>query len=331
MPPRPAQRRSVLRRLYRSSPRLRRKVRATKNRVTFDLVRLAMWYVGRRSLDEALALADRAGDVMYALSSGTRRLALEHLALAFGETLTPAARERIARACFRNVLRCFAEVVKFDVIRSRLDDYVSVEGLENLEAALGRQQGVIVVTGHMGNWELLAAYCALKGLPVAAVARRIYNPQLNRLIVDFRAQNSVKTILREGPSSSREILSVLRRKGILAMVIDQDTHAPSVSVPFFGQPARTPAAAASLALRGNLPVLAAFAQRRPGGGHRLSFTAPLTIERSGDRKRDIIELTRVLNRTLEERVRANPAEWVWWHRRWRRGPAPQLDLDAEVQ
>lgn len=326
-----AERPSVLRRLYRSSPWLRRRVRAAKNRVSFDLVRLATWYVRRRSLDEALALADRMGDTFYALSPGTRRLALEHLALAFGEALTPAARERIARACFRNILRCFAEVVKFDEIRSRLDDYISVEGLENVEAVLERQRGAIAVTGHIGNWELLAAYFALKGVPVAAVARRIYNPRLNQLIVDFRTANGVRTITRESPGSSREILAVLRNRGILAMLIDQDTNAPSVSVPFFGRSARTPAAAASLAIRKELPVIAAFAQRRPEGGHRLSITGPLTIEPSGDRKRDIIELTRVLNRTLEERVRANPAEWVWWHRRWRRGPAPQLDLDAGVQ
>jgi len=327
----PAHRHGALRRLYRSSPRLRRSVRLAKNHLTFELVRLAMWHIGRRPLDDALVLADRIGDAILWVSPGTRRLALEHLTLAFGDALSPAARERIVRACFRNVARCFIEVVKFDAIRAHLDDYVTAEGRENVEAALQQQKGAIVITGHVGNWELLAAYFALKGLPVAAIARRIYAPRLNQLLVDFRSRNGVQTILRESPASSREILSVLRNNGLLAMVIDQDTQVPSVSVPFFGRRARTPAGAAALALRRDLPILAAFAQRRPGGGHRLTVTPPLHIERSGDRKRDTIELTRLLNATVEERIRANPAEWVWWHRRWRHGPTPRLDLDAEVQ
>jgi KDO2-lipid IV(A) lauroyltransferase len=259
------------------------------------------------------------------------RLAHEHLTVAFGDSLTPAARDRIVRACFRNIARCFVEVAKFDTIRAQLDAYIDVDGFDHVRDALAAGRGVVVVTGHIGNWELLAAYFALKGTPVAAIARRIYNPPLNDLIVNFRHANGVQTILRESPSASREILGVLRNKGILAMLIDQDTKAPSVSVPLFGRPARTPAAAAALALRRNLPVLAVFAQRRPGGGHRLTVLPPLPVVATGDRRRDIVSLTRQFNEVLEARIRANPVEWVWWHRRWRRGPAPRLDLDAETQ
>ncbi|OFV87506.1 MAG: hypothetical protein A3J75_08750 [Acidobacteria bacterium RBG_16_68_9] len=309
---------------------MRRSVRSAKNAGVFALVRCALWILGRLSLDQALALADRLGELMYFTFRGTRQLARDHLQLAFGNSLSAAARDQIVRASFRNIIRCACEVAKFDTIRERLDEYVDTEGWQHLDAALA-EGGAIVITGHIGNWELLGACTALRGVPVAAIARRIYNPRLNDLIVGFRERHGVRTILRESPHSSREILKVLRSRGILAMVIDQDTRAPSVSVPFFGRMARTPAAAAALALRRNLPVVPAFVQRRPGGGHRLTFLPAIRIAPSGDRRRDVLQLTRRFNETLEARIRTNPAEWIWWHRRWRYAPDPRLDLDAEVQ
>lgn len=319
-----------LRRFYRRFPGVHRGVRAVRNGVLFTLLHLAIAGLRRVPLERALRWADRGGDLVYRFAGGPRRLALEHVALAFGDAMTPAAREKIVRASFRNVVRCLVEVLKFDDIRPHLDAYVEVEGWEHTEEARALNRGAIVITGHVGNWEILAAYFALKGLPIAAVARRMHDPRINNLLLEFRNANRVQTILRESPSSSREILGVLRNNGVLAMLIDQDTHAPSISVPFFGRQARTPAAAAALALRRNLPVIAAFAQRRPGGGHRLILLPPLRIEPTGDRKRDVIELTKLFSRVIEDRIRANPVEWVWWHRRWRRGPTPQLDLDAEV-
>jgi KDO2-lipid IV(A) lauroyltransferase len=322
--------RSRLRRLYRGIPGLRRGVREARNGLIYAVLRAVMALLHRVSLDRALRWADRAGDLMYRFAGGPRRLALAHVALAFGDAMSPVARERIVRASFRNVVRCLVEVLSFEAIRPQLDTYVEVEGWEHAQAVQTLQRGAIVVTGHIGNWEILAAYFALKGLPIAAVARRMHDPRINTLLLDFRTANGVQTILRESSGSSREILSVLRRNGVLAMLIDQDTHAPSISVPFFGRQARTPAAAAALALRRNLPVIAAFAQRRPGGGHRLTILPPLRIEPTGDRKRDVLELTKLFSQVIEDRIRANPVEWVWWHRRWRRGPTPQLDLDAEV-
>lgn len=305
-------------------------MRRVKNAAVYLPLRAALAVLANLSLERALALADRVGDVVYFTFRGTRRLALQHIEMALGDSLSPNARARIVRAAFRNMARSFCEAVKFDTIREQLDDYVDVEGWEHMEAVLAPKRGAIAITGHVGNWELLAAYCALKGVPVAAVARRIYEPRINTLLVDFRRRNGVQTILRESPTASRDILRILRSGGILAMLIDQDTRVPSVSVPFFGRMARTPAAAAALAVRRDLPVLPAFAQRRGEGGHRLTFLPPIQASRSGDRRRDVADLTRSFNQLIEERIRKNPAEWVWWHRRWRHAPIPRLDLDSEV-
>lgn len=321
---------SPLRRIYKTSPRLRRFVRDRKDAATYHLARFALWLPRHLSLPRALAAADSFGTMLYLAFPETRRLALEHLALAFPE-LPPAARESIARGAFRNTARCFVEIAKFDALRQDFAQYVSVTGWEHWETVRQIGRGAIVATGHIGNWELLAAYFAQQGIEIAAVARRINDSRLNQMMVDFRTASGIQTIIRESTSSARDMLRVLRRGGVVALLIDLDTHVPSVSVPFFGRPARTPVAAAALAARRGIPILPCFAQRRPGGGQLFSAVPPILPPGSDDRRRDLIELTARCTRALEAQIRSNPAEWPWWTRRWRRLPIPSLDLDGEIQ
>lgn len=318
---------AVLRKARLGVKRLRRRVQSW---VLVRAVRAALWALQHRSLEQAVSLGERLGALAYWLSPKLRRLALEHLELAFGDELSPQARERIARACFANAGRLFCEVARMDEIRQRRDELFTLVGEDNLRAILSRGTGCIAITGHIGNWELLAAYFAWRGIPVSAVARRVYVPELNELIVGWRQRQGVCTILRESPSSARAILRVLRDNGILAMVIDQDTHVPSVSVPFFGRPARTPVAAAALALRRGLPVAPVFIQRTGNVGWRVTVCPPIVPEPRQDRREALREVVAEMNRIIEAQIRANPVEWPWWHRRWRRAPMPKLDLDGAV-
>ncbi len=321
----------AIRRFFKASPRLRRLFRRVKNAAVTDLARFGLWAVGRLSLEHALGLGEVVGTLLYRLLRRSRRLALEHLRAAFGDGLSAAARARLARASFINIARCFCELAKIDEIRARRDEYFDLEGWNELQRQLlAEGKGAVIVTGHIGNWELLAAYFAWKGETVAAIGRRIYAAGLNELLVDFRSRQGVETILRESPHATRQILRALKSKALLAMLIDQDTHTASVSVPFFGRLARTPAGAAALAIRRDLPAAVAFIQRRRQGGQRITISAPFVIARTGDTQTDIRALTRQFSAALQAQIRSNPAEWVWWHRRWRRPPLPQLDLDAAL-
>lgn len=321
----------VRRFLARWTTRTRRLVRKVKNGILSALARATLWYVDRRSLEDALRLAERVGDLSFLLLRKPRRLAEQHLRLAFGDEITPAACTHIARASLVNMARSLCELAKIDEIRLRAAEYIETEGEDYVVKSLEKGGGAIIVTGHIGNWELLAAYWAWQGYSIAAIARRIYIERLNQMLVDFRSRQGVETILRESPHSTRQLLRALKNNSLLGMLIDQDTRVQSVSVPFFGRLARTPAAAASLAIRRDLPVHAAFIQRRPEGGHRITVTPAFTVARTGDVRTDITALTRVFNAALEAQVRRNPAEWVWWHRRWRRRPQPHLDLDQDVK
>lgn len=309
---------------------IKQRRRRAQNWVLVRAVRVALWGLDKLPLEQAVSVGERLGELVYWLSPRSRRLALEHLELAFGDELSPSARERIARACFANAGRIFCEVARIDEIRRRRDELFTLSGEAHLRAILDGGTGCIAITGHIGNWELLAAYFAWRGIPVSAVARRIYVPELNELIVNWRQRQGVGTILRESPSSARAILRVLRDRGILAMLIDQDTHVPSISVPFFGRPARTPVAAAALALRRGLPVVPVFIQRTGKIGWRVTVCAPIEVERRPEWRDTLRALAAEMNRAIEAQIRANPVEWPWWHRRWRRSPMPKLDLDAPL-
>jgi len=292
--------------------RLRRRVRWGKKAVRYGAVRSTVRVLGSLSLESALVLADRVGDFAFVAFPKTRRLALEHIEIILGDSPSVAACRRIARAAFRNMARCFCEVAKFDVIRERLDEYVEVQGWEHLEAVLETGRGGIAITGLVGNWELIAAYCALKGIPVGVIARRTYETRLNQLVVDFRHGNGVKTIFTEGPSSSREMEKVLSEGGVLVLLLEpQAEGGPPTSVPVFGRMARTPSAAAALAVRRELPVLPVVTQRRPDRGHRLTFFPPIQANKTGDRRRDAATLARRFNEHLESAIRRNPVESVW--------------------
>src|SRR5262249_2942759 len=152
----------------------------------------------------------------YSLLPGIRRLAFQHVAIAFGDTLSASARKDVVRASYRSAARCFVELAKMEEIKQRFDEYTSVDGLQHWEDVRALGRGAVVVTGHNGNWELLAYYVTRMGVPLAASARRIPDPRLDRLLTDFRANNGMRVIHRDSPRAGQEILRVLKRGGLFA-------------------------------------------------------------------------------------------------------------------
>jgi KDO2-lipid IV(A) lauroyltransferase len=208
---------------------------------------------------------------------------------------------------------------------------VRVEGIAALDVALARGGGAIAVTGHVGNWELLAAWVAALGYPLTVVGRRVNDLRFHALVAGFRTAAGVEVLLRDDPHLLVQVRDALRRNRVVALLIDQDTRGAGVFVPFFGRPARTPPGAALLALRTGAPLVTVFIERRPPGGHLVRFaTEPVGPRRGAER---ITELTARLTAAIETQIRRAPVEWVWWHERWRHRPptaapasphAPQL-------
>ncbi len=279
--------------------------------VLINLLALLIGAVSRRT---ALAIGRAVGRLGWRLSGRDRRRALDHLALALPE-LSDAERQRIAKASFLSQGMNATELLH--LLRRGSDPMlqeIAVEGWENVEAARATKRPILILTGHCGNWELIAIPLSHGGLPPAAIARPADDPRLQDLIVSIRRQLGTSTIARGTRGAARQILEVLRSGGAIAMLIDQDTKVDGVWVPFFGRPAFTPVGPAELAIKQDMRVVPSFIERRPDGSHLCRFLPMLPLPK------DPQEATALMTAEIEEQVRRRPEQWVWWHKRWRRQP-----------
>ena len=290
------------------------------------LLRFSLWaaLAGLRFLSRwipwspGLAFGGWLGAIAYVILRTERRKALHHLQQALAGERSPEECRRIAFQSFRNLGRTFFEVLNLDRLkREDLDRLVRFEGEESLKAAASLGRGVIIVGGHVGNWELFALAVAMR-YPLAVVAAPIYDPRVEEIMVRLRAAHGIETLVRNRPGALKRLITMLRRGGVVGLLIDQDTKTDGVFVPFFHREAYTPTGAASLAFRTGASVAVGFIVREGRGRHRVVICGPLTLSRSGDLDRDVRDQTARFTKMIEDQIRRTPEQWIWMHRRWRR-------------
>ena len=192
-----------------------------------------------------------------------------------------------------------------------------IEGLEHLEKVLGCRQGVVIVSAHLGNWEMAHLFFAAKLLlPVYLVAQRqsgLIDTRLNRMRTLFGNQ----IINKKG--AYPKMAKTVREGNILALMIDQVTRLPEgVEVLFFNQTTTATPAAAVLGLRYRCPVVPAFCVRDKNGDLCLKVGPPLTLTPTGSLRQDIQVNTQRMTDAVEAAVRAHSDQWFWFHKRWKR-------------
>ncbi|MDF1561600.1 MAG: lysophospholipid acyltransferase family protein [Deltaproteobacteria bacterium] len=297
--------------------RLRRALRAL-------FLRLLVALLGLLPVGLALRAGRFLGRWVHRLAHRSRELTLTHLGQAFPQ-LSEAEREALSRACFESLGEHLLEDLVVRRVERRLNTWVTLdpESQEILERAYGSGRGVVLCTGHLGNWELAARALCRRGFPVTALARRSHDAGIAALLERFRREGGVELIYRGEPANARKILATLRRGSALFVLVDQDLDERSVYVPFFGRDARSVRGPADLALRSGAHLLVGWIHREaPGEGHRISIRE-LAVEPTGDREADVLRLTAEIQATLEEAIRAAPEQWVWFHRRWYRRPGEE--------
>lgn len=288
-------------------------------------------YLAARALESLVSAlpegaADRLGEAMGRLVGGPlgiRRSTVEaNLRLAFPDASEEWIRET-TRAAYRHLGREAAAILRL----SRLDPDAIVartepHGWEELHAALDEGNGALLVTGHYGNWEIAAATVASRGLPIAAIVKRMRNPLVDARLEELRRRLGVETIVTG--DAPKQVPRVLRAGGVVGIVADQDARRTGVFVPFFGRPASTHRGPALFALRLDAPVFACTARRKPGPGVQYVVSGHrVPVRRTGDLEADVTHLTRELAAALEEDVRGAPEQYFWFHRRWKTAPPPE--------
>jgi Kdo2-lipid IVA lauroyltransferase/acyltransferase len=285
-----------------------------KNALVHLGARALVFVLGR--LPEALvrAVGGALGALGFSLARRERALAEAQLRRALRLDAAPSRVRLLARAVFAHLGTSAVEVSRALRDPESLCAIVFPEPSRRvLESALAERRGVVLATGHIGNWELLAGALAHNGFPLTAVVRASYDPGITRSVERARRRLGVETIHREGPGTAAAMLRALRRGRILGLLIDQDTRAPGGFVPFFGAPAFTPTGAAVLAMRTGAPLLVGTIRRTARGGHVVD------MERCAPPD-DALAATAAVTAVLERAIRRHPSQWVWIHDRWRTRP-----------
>lgn len=270
----------------------------------------------------ASAVGARIGGLGFAPFKIRRAVAVEQIAKAFPE-LAPDAVADIARRSYQHLGRTAMETA---ILPSRSRDEIvemfeQVDGWNIVEERLARGHGLMLVSGHVGNWELGGAYLAARGLPVSVVARHMANPLVDRYLTSTRERVGLDVIHDE--VAVRRVPRALRAGRAVAFLVDQAAIGlASTWVPFFGRMAKTPRGPAVFALRLDAPVVFAGVSRLPSGGFKFSFEA-VDVPRTGVLDADVDAIVASYTKVLESFVRKVPEQYLWQHRRWKHLPPPE--------
>ena len=294
-----------------------------RDRAAAGAARALLRAIDRLGRDRAFAAAGPIGRA-YARVGGPRTAdGRAHLRLAF-----PSWRESERRAVLErslsNLARSFVEICTLGSLsREELRGLADVEGLEHFDAARRAAPGggVIALTAHLGNWELLAAVMAAHGIPISVVYRTRDNPLVEELVGRLRAAGGVELLARG--SAARGALRALRGGRVVATPLDQNaSRREGVFVPFFGRLASTRDGPARVAMKTGVPVFPVFIERiGESMRHRVRVWPALELVPEGDDPdAAVVENVARMTAAIEAAIRLAPDQWIWTHRRWKTRP-----------
>lgn len=278
--------------------------------------RAAMDVVLLIPLPLACFLGRALGFAGYGLLGRWRKRCLGNLAKVF-PAWSPARRRRLARRSFAHFGQAIIEVIQARALLQprSFRRYVHMHNLEVIgdSAALGK--GVICLTAHVGNWELLGLASALSGYPLASLYKSLGRPMLDRLAREFRERHGQRLVRADG--GVRGLLREIRRGGCVGILADQRSRQYDLYVRFLGLPTSVWGLVGTLALRTGAPVIVAFAVRR---GRRFEydvFIERIDVRRTGNLRRDVLRVVQQYMGLVEKYVRLCPEQYVWVHKQWR--------------
>ena len=265
-------------------------------------------------LDGASAIGGWIGrNLLYRL--GTTNRGRDNLKRAYPEK-SDAEVEAILVEMWDNLGRTVAEYAHLDKLKLHGDDpRLSVTGTQYSEAAIAAGKGLIFVSGHFANWEVMPFTATGLGYESGEVYRPLNNPYVDRWMVEQRIANGPKQQIAKGPQGTRRIFSMLRGGKCILLLADQKTN-EGLPAPFFGRDAMTTPAPAALALKLGSTILPASNERLGGARFRMKIYPPVEYTPTGDHDTDIHQLTIKITEAVERMVRERPSQWLWIHRRW---------------
>lgn len=278
-----------------------------------------MQLVGRMPQPMTRKLGNLLGDACYWLDRKHRRITMDNLAYALGDELDMQQQWSLARDIFRNMGQILFEVGWFlSATPDALNRCIRIDGMENFQAAFDKGKGALIITAHLGNWELLSIVGNRLPIPINVVYRPLDFMPLDLFFNQLRSRFGAKLI--PSRQAMLKVVRALKKKEAVTILMDQSVDwYDGVWVDFFGRRTATSIGVAMIAMKTRSPVVPVFLYREKYG-FRVVFDKAIDPVVTGDKTRDIESNTLNFSRAIEQGIRRHPEQWFWVHRRWKNRP-----------
>jgi len=258
----------------------------------------------------------------YVLVPKKRKIALESLTIAFGREKTHDQIKEISKECFICMAKGGVEVIYLTDKPRFLEERVQIIGKENLDAALAKGKGIVLVSAHFGNFPIMLARLGQKGYKVSAIMRPMRDQRVERLFVDKRSNFNIKTIYSQPRKACIEAtIRTLRNNELIFILLDQNFGTGGVFVDFFGKKAATAIGPLVLARRTDAAIVPCFIIRQKDNTHKIIIEPEFRLEEKADYQETLVFNIQRLTSIIEEYIRRYPEQWGWIHRRWKSKPS----------
>ena len=283
--------------------------------MTYKLVKCIGWIFRQLSYSTQRYISHALGNLFWIFLSRKRKhIATKNISI----TLNMSEQEarKVAQKSVSRFGKMFTDMLRYPLLsKHNINQFMRIHGAENIDNALTLGNGVVMATGHYGNWELLGTGLAFYGYPMVAVARKQQqNSGFERFLCEYRTMAGGEILYT---TEVRAIVRALGKNQIPLILFDHDVLPNGVWVDFLGRKTSTPPGAAVLARLNNSPIVPAFITEASDGTYDLYIYPPLTVDKTKDNHICIEETMQGLSRILEGHIRKQPHEWFWIHDRWR--------------
>ena len=267
-------------------------------------------------------LGKSLGTIVFYFSKKRKKAAKTNLNIMFSNTKTTDQKTRIIQDSFKILaISALQSVwVTFNTEKRVLQLIEGEpEGLETLKKCLEKKKGILFLTAHYGNWEIMGLNHGLLGIcPLSSIARKLDNPYLNTLVEKLRASTGNNIFYRD--DSLLKIVRELKKNNSVAVMMDQNTAKGGIFVDFFGLKASTPRSVAQLSYKLGTPILPLFSYPTVKGTYKIKYGPELSLNKSEEKDQIILDWTQKMEQHIESIIQKNPAPWMCGHRRWKTRP-----------
>ena len=278
-----------------------------------SIVKLLVISLGALPLRFRIWLGGLLGSIYSFIPTNERRIAK----LQVQSFLQPANADRVVKDVFSQLGQTVFESLNLFPILDNSENRIEWFNYDLFKKALKKDNGVIALSAHLSNWDLLAAYSIKRDIPLVTFGRKARNASFQEALNWLRERYSIDTIWRDDKSAVRKTMQALKQGKCVAALIDQDTRVGSEFVPFFQLPAKTPVGVIKIAKKCDSAIFTAFICRTAPARFEIHFSEI-------DPNQSVEEILAEYNRKLEAFIKEHPAQWVWFHKRWKSRPEGDL-------